>query len=72
MGAQGVKSLSTIHAPALAADPHASATEVGMSLGAAKAPVTKIPGLVVSRGWKTEVLQNPYSLSSIPRVSANS
>ena len=72
LGAQGTKSFPTMYAPAFADAPHASATDVGMSLGAANAPVTNTPSLDVSRGLKTEVSQNPYSFRFIPITSANS
>ncbi len=72
LGAAGTKPSPTMWAPAFADAPQDSATVVGMSLGAAKAPLTNIPGLDVARGSRTLVLQYPYSLSSIPRVFASS
>ena len=44
-----------ITVPAFAAAPEASATVIGMSLGAEKAPLTNIPGLEVSTGVNAPV-----------------
>ena len=61
-----------ITAAAFAAAPEASATESGISLGEVKCPAANTPGLVVSSGENSPILQKPYLLSSIPRTSLSS
>jgi len=63
-------SLATV-APARAAAPLPCATVSGMSLGDATAPLTKMPGTLVSSGPKVEVAANPCSLSLTPRFLAS-